>query len=186
MAGPPRLPPLNFPLEEIEALLLGARWVAERADPVTGEAARSAVARMMRALTPEQAKAMSETALFIGPFATDFDESETDPEPLYTAIRTGRRLALHYQDGSGESSERVIWPFATALYNRDDVLLGWCELRGDYRTFRIDRIVAARVLPDRYPRAPEMLLREWEQAKNVPHERFRLMETGAGEREAGC
>ncbi|MEJ8629260.1 WYL domain-containing protein [Sphingomonas sp. I4] len=57
-------------------------------------------------------------------------------------------------------TDRVIWPFAMALFDRAEVLLGWCELRRDYRTFRIDRIVAARVLLDRYPRPRAVLLGE--------------------------
>jgi predicted DNA-binding transcriptional regulator YafY len=69
-----------------------------------------------------------------------------------------------------------------AVFDRTDVLLGWCELRSDYRTFRIDRIVAARVLLNRYPRPRAVLLSEWLQADGVPHERFRLVESDAGER----
>ena len=60
-------------------------------------------------------------------------------------------MSLLYRDAEGQASERIIWPIAIALFDRVDVLLGWCELRSAYRTFRIDRIVTARTLPERYP-----------------------------------
>ncbi len=173
------LPPMSFPVEEVEALVLGARMVAERADPAMGQAARSAAARIMRALTPEQAEAMRDTALFIGPRFETY-EGAVDPAPLQAAIRSERRLSLVYRDAQGEASERTIWPFAIALFDRADVLLGWCELRGDYRTFRIDRIVTARPLLERYPRRRAVLLREWREAAGIPQERFLLTETDAG------
>jgi predicted DNA-binding transcriptional regulator YafY len=183
MAGSPPLPPISFSLEEAETLVLGARWVADHADPVAAEAARKALDRIMRALTPNHAEAMRGIALFVGPQAdVDFDDMDADPAPLHAAIQDERRIALFYEDGAGEVTERVIWPFAMAVFDRTDVLLGWCELRGDYRTFRIDRIVAARVLLDRYPRPRAVLLSEWPQADGVPHERFRLIESDAGER----
>jgi predicted DNA-binding transcriptional regulator YafY len=172
------LPSMSFPIEEVEALVLGARWVAERADPAMGQAACSAAARIMRAMTPEQAEAMRSTALYIG-IRSEAYGAEIDPAPLRAAIRAERRLSLVYRDAEGLASERIIWPFAIALFDRADVLLGWCELRGDYRTFRIDRIVTARVLPERYPRRRAALLREWREANGIPPERFLLTETDA-------
>ncbi|GAL99626.1 YafY family protein [Sphingomonas parapaucimobilis] len=173
------LPPMSFPVEEVEALVLGARWVAERADPAMGQAARSAAARIMRAMTAEQADAMRDTALFIGSCSETY-EAEVDPAPLRAAIRAERRLLLVYRDATGETSERMIWPMAIALFDRADVLLGWCELRSAYRTFRIDRIVTARTMPERYPRRRAVMLREWREAEGIPQERFLLTETDAG------
>jgi predicted DNA-binding transcriptional regulator YafY len=36
-------------------------------------------------------------------------------------------------------------------------MLAWCELRGDFRSFRTDRVTAARFLEERYPERPAML-----------------------------
>ncbi|MFN3677915.1 MAG: helix-turn-helix transcriptional regulator [Sphingomonas pseudosanguinis] len=166
------LAPLHLPVEEVEALLLGVTEVAEHADPDTAQAARSAAARIMAAMTPEQAMAMRSTLSCIDPDAEDHEGG--DPLELDAAIREERRMHLVYRDIDGDPSRRIIWPFATSLYNRADVLIGWCELRGDYRTFRIDRIVSARLLPDRYPRRRTVLLREWRQRPDIAHDRYRL------------
>lgn len=168
------LAPLHFPVEEVEALLLGVIEVARHTDPDTTRAARRAAARIMAAMTPEQATAMRSTLSCIDPDAEDHEGGE--PLELDAAIREERRMHLVYRDIDGDPSRRVIWPFATGLYNRAEVLIGWCELRGDYRTFRIDRIVTARLLADRYPRRRTVLLREWRQRPDIAHDRYRLYE----------
>lgn len=166
------LAPLHFPVEEVEALLLGVIEVARHADPDTTRAARRAAARIMAAMTPEQATAMRSTLSCIDPDAEDHEGGE--PLELEAAIREERRMHLVYRDIDGDRSRRIIWPFATGLYNRAEVLIGWCELRGDYRTFRIDRIVSARLLPDCYPRRRTVLLREWRRRPDIAHDRYRL------------
>lgn len=168
------LAPLHLPVDEVEALLLGVTEVAEHADPDTARAARRAAARIMAAMTPEQAMAMRSTLSYLDLDAEDHEGG--DPLELEAAIREERRMHLVYRDIDGDPSRRIIWPFATGLYNRAEVLLGWCELRGDYRTFRIDRIVSARLLADRYPRRRTSLLREWRQRPDIAHDRYRLYE----------
>ena len=56
------------------------------------------------------------------------------------------RLKLCYRDEAGSASERVVWPFALAFFDRVRLLIAWCELRGDFRSFRTDRIVEAEVM----------------------------------------
>ncbi|MGE7204741.1 helix-turn-helix transcriptional regulator [Sphingomonas sp. NPDC019816] len=171
------LAPMHFPVEEVEALLLGAAEVAEHADPDTARAARNAAARIMAVMTPGQAIAMRSTLSCID--LDDEDHQEGEPLELDAAIQGERRINLVYRDIDGDPSRRIIWPFATGLYNRADVLLAWCELRRDYRTFRIDRIVTVRPLPDRYPRRRSALLREWRARRDIEHDRYRLHERDA-------
>ncbi|HJO67657.1 MAG TPA: HTH domain-containing protein [Sphingomonas sanguinis] len=93
-----------------------------------------------------------------------------------SGVVSGRHLA----EQLGISLRTLYRDIATLQAMGADVLLGWCELRSDYRTFRIDRIVAARVLEGRYPRRRTVLLREWREANDLPLERFLLTETDAG------
>ena len=108
------LPPLMFPVEEIEALVLGSRWVAERADDRLREAARSALARIAAVLPSELRDDLDSAALLIGPGATILADG-VDPALLRKAIRTERKLSLAYRDGTGKVSERIVWPFALAF-----------------------------------------------------------------------
>lgn len=154
------LPPLMFTPEEIEALVLGSRWVAERADGRLKEAALSAVARIGAVLPPDLKDEMDSSSLYVvpgAPFLTD----TVDPALLRKAIRTERRLTLCYRDEAGAASERVVWPFALAFFDRVRLLLAWCELRQDFRSFRTDRIVEAQVGQDRYPARRQALMKTY-------------------------
>lgn len=162
------LPPLMFPPEEIEALVLGSRWVAERADGRLAEAARSALARIGAVLPPDLREEMEGSALFIAPGAP-IPADAIDPAILRKAIRTERKLALRYSDANGTASERVVWPFALAFFDQVRLLIGWCELRDDFRSFRTDRIATVEMTETRYPTRRADLLRQWKQVKYAQH-----------------
>lgn len=154
------LPPLMFPPEELEALVLGSRWVAERMDGHMAAAARSALARI-GAVLPEGLREEMETSAFIVVPGAASAIDVVDPALLRKAIRTEHKLRLDYRDAGGAASQRVIWPFALAFFDQVRLLIGWCELRGDYRSFRTDRIAGAELLPERSPRRRTVLMSEW-------------------------
>ncbi len=160
------LPPLMFPPEEIEALVLGSRWVAGRADGRLAEAALSALARIGAVLPVELRDEMEASALFVAPGAP-IPADSIDPALLRKAIRTERKLTLAYQDAGGTASERIVWPFALAFFDQVRLLIGWCELRSDFRSFRTDRIGHAQLMEARYPTRRAELIRQWKQAKHA-------------------
>ncbi|WP_374386429.1 helix-turn-helix transcriptional regulator [Brevundimonas sp.] len=152
------LPPMMFTPEEIEALVLGSRWVAERADGRLRDAALSALGRIGAVLPSDLRDEMEASSLFVVPGAP-FPVDTVDPALLRKAIRTERRLTLCYRDEAGAASERVVWPFALAFFDRVRLLLAWCELRQDFRSFRTDRIVEAEVQEGRYPARRQALMK---------------------------
>lgn len=160
------LPPLMFPLEEVEALVLGSRWVASRTDHHLSEAAHSALARIAAVLPPNLRDELDTSALLIGPGAA-IPVDAIDPGLLRKAIRTERKLSLSYRDGTDRVSERVVWPFALAFFDQVRVVLGWCELREDFRSFRTDRILRADMLDARYPDRRQNLLKRWRELQKV-------------------
>jgi predicted DNA-binding transcriptional regulator YafY len=162
------LPPLMFPPEEIEALVLGSRWVADRGDDPLRDAARNALARIAAVLPPDLRDALDASALLVGP-GVKIPVDSVDPALLRKAIRTERKLSLSYNDGAGVASERVVWPFALAFFDQVRVLLGWCELRQDFRSFRTDRIVHAQALDARYPKRRQALLKQWREIQGISH-----------------
>ena len=160
------LPPLMFTPQEIEALVLGSRWVADRADDPLRDAARSALTRIAAVLPIDLQGELEASALLIGPGAA-IPADVVDPVLLRKAIRTERKLALQYRDGTGAASERVVWPFALAFFDSVRVLLGWCELRQGFRHFRTDRIVSATPIDARYPKRRQVLLKQWREAEGI-------------------
>ena len=87
-------------------------------------------------------------------------DAPTALAPVVQAIRNWRRLHLDYQALDGAVTERTVWPLI--LHYRDACLIGWCELRKDFRAFRLDRIQKASPLDDTPPRPRAALLAEWE------------------------
>ncbi len=160
------LPPLMFTAEEIEALVLGSRWVADRTDNPLRDAARSALARIGAVLPAELRDHLDASSLLIGP-GQDIPPDGADLSMLRRSIRMERKLILCYRDAVGAQSERIIWPFALAFFDSVRVLLAWCELRQGFRHFRTDRILSAQISETRYPRHRGILLKEWKQAEGI-------------------
>ena len=161
------LPPLMFSEDEIEALVLGSRWVADRADIRLAAAARDAIAKIAAVLPAELRQNTETSALIVGPGAA-LAGSDIDLGIVRKAIRAERKVALVYADGRSTRSERTIWPFALSFFDHVRVVLGWCELRQDFRSFRADRIATLTPLEARYPRRRQVLLKEWREREGIP------------------
>ncbi|WP_445680879.1 helix-turn-helix transcriptional regulator [Radicibacter daui] len=161
------LPPLMFSADEIEALVLGSRWVAQRADGPLGNAARVALSKIAAVLPPELRGEMEGSTLLVGPGEALADAAPVDLTAIRLAIRRERKLLLDYADGQGAASERIVWPFALGFFDRVRVVVAWCELRQDFRHFRCDRIGALTALEARYPRRRQALLADWRRQQGI-------------------
>jgi predicted DNA-binding transcriptional regulator YafY len=154
------LPPLMFSEEEIEALVLGSRWVANRADRPLRKAARNALAKIAAVLPDDLKDKLDDSTLLVGP--GDAIAAGDDELPaIRQAIRDERKLRIAYRDRTEEATQRTIWPFAIGFFDRARVVAAWCELRQDFRHFRTDRIESVTVSDRRYPRRRQALLKDW-------------------------
>lgn len=160
------LPPLMFAAEEIEAIVLGARWVSERADPALATAARDALTKIGAVLPADLRDRFDDVPLLIGPTAAPGDD---DPilAQLRAALRTAHKVSIHYRDSHGATSQRVVWPCALGFFERVRVLVAWCELRDDFRHFRVDRVEALTVLDAGLPQRRQALLRAWRKREGI-------------------
>lgn len=154
------MPPLMLTADEIEAAVLGAQWVAGRGDPVLANAARDLIAKIAAALPDELRPILAEPTTGTGhPGARVVDGIDIARTRRW--IREGRKIGLSYRDESGTASERVIWPIVIGYFNDRRTLAAWCELRGDFRHFRADRVAAATFLDDRHGERPATLRQRW-------------------------
>ena len=160
------LPPLMFSEDEIEALVLGSRWVADRADDRLAAAARNALAKIAAVLPADLRQELDASALLVGPGACIIADT-VDLAVIRTAIRSERKLILSYQDKGGDVSRRTIWPFALGFFDRVRVAVAWCELRQDFRHFRTDRMSDLSATDMRYPRRRQALLKEWRETEGI-------------------
>ena len=159
------LPPLMLTPDEIEAAVLGAQWVAGRGDPALARAALDLIAKIGAAV-PEGLRPLAlEPATRAAP-RWNVAPDGLDMAQVRHAIRGGRKIALSYRDEQDRLSERVVWPFAVGYHETVRLLIGWCELRTDFRSFRTDRVTAADFLEDRYPERPAALRARWRRQMN--------------------
>jgi predicted DNA-binding transcriptional regulator YafY len=160
------LPPLMFSEEEIEALVLGSRWVADRGDSHLAQAARNALQKIAAVLPDDLRLSLDTNTLLVGPDAMP-PEFDTALPLLRSAIRNERKILLNYRDAQGKTSQRMIWPFALGFFEHVRVLIAWCELREEIRHFRTDRIASFEVFELRYPRRRQTLLKEWRAQEGI-------------------
>ncbi|HVT51094.1 MAG TPA: YafY family protein [Dongiaceae bacterium] len=133
------LPPLMFDSQEIEALTLGARIVESWSDPALAESAAQALAKIEAVLPDHLRRQLAETAL-LAPKRHHSESLSIDPAELRRALRHRLKVAFRYRDGKESESERQVWPLGLSFYGPVWVLAAWCELRQDFRSFRLDRM----------------------------------------------
>jgi predicted DNA-binding transcriptional regulator YafY len=133
------LPPLMFTEDEIEALVLGTRVVSSWADEGLAKAAESALARIEAAL-PDRLKArLTGSRLFAPSFHVPQQVAAALAE-LRKAIDDRKPARLDYIDNDGAQTNRVVRPLGLFFWGNKWTLTAWCELREDFRDFRLDRI----------------------------------------------
>lgn len=154
------LPPLMFTTEEVDAIVVGAQMLKRIRDPQLQQAAESVLAKVAIVLPDLQRRHLATPTVYVadgrpGP-APGVDLSE-----VRSAIHENRKMRVGYTDEKGATTQRTIWPIAMAYYTDATLIGAWCELRQDYRHFRVDRIASSRVLEERFPADNGRLMKEW-------------------------
>jgi predicted DNA-binding transcriptional regulator YafY len=164
------MPPLMLTPDEIEAAVLGARWVAGRGDPALARAANDLVAKI-GAVIPSHLRPflLDETLTTpVRPIRRD----SFDVGRVRAAIRGQTKIVLTYRDETDRESRRTVWPVAIAYYESVRLLAAWCELREDFRHFRTDRVTEAEFLDQRYPARRDVLRSQWRKAMERERDRW--------------
>ena len=154
------LPPLMLTPEEVEAAVLGAQLVAQRSDPALARAAEDLIAKI-GAVIPEGLRPLVLDPPTRAPRNWNKTPDGLDMAKVREAIRGGRKIALTYRDEQEQETRRTVWPFAIGYYETSRLLVTWCELRGDFRSFRTDRVTDAVFLEERYPERAATLRVRW-------------------------
>ncbi len=153
------LPPLMFTPDELEAVMLGLRWVARRGDQQLSRAAQDTVSKI-GAVLPERLRPFLFDAGLLLPPGERVIQDTVDVAQLRNAIREGRKVQLFYRAEDGKGTQRVVWPIAVAYIDAQRLILAWCELRQAFRSFRTDRMASAEVLDEKYPARRKVLMKQ--------------------------
>lgn len=154
------MPPLMFTPEELEALVLGARWVQAQPDAGLAGAAKNALGKIATASPDDLRDRIRDTGLWPvlmrGP-----QEAVPVLGLVRAAMRAEKALHIGYADEGGRQSERDIWPVQLAYYEGKQIVVAWCVMREAFRHFRTDRIVRVAETGHRYGRRRLQLAKEW-------------------------
>jgi predicted DNA-binding transcriptional regulator YafY len=154
------LPPLMFSEQEIEALVLGARIVESWADAELATAASNVIAKI-EAVIPDRLRGYMANTALVAPPHHYMEPIRFDMAELRRALRNQLKVHFSYRNALEEPSQRTVRPLCLAYFGPVWLLSAWCELRDDFRTFRLDRIDGFQVRPDRYRVEPGKSLHDF-------------------------
>jgi predicted DNA-binding transcriptional regulator YafY len=143
------LQPLMFSPDEIDALVIGMRMVQAWGGPQLAASAAAALAKVTLALPKDKRDFVEATAMFAPAFHIDPLHGQR-LEEIRQSIAKRRKLQLEYGDVEGKISHRTVWPLALYFFGGTWLIAAWCELRGDFRSFRLDRVREMETI-DAYP-----------------------------------
>ena len=133
------LPPLMFTRDEIVALVAGARLIRAWGGAGMARAAEEALIKI-EAVLPDGERYRADR-IEIHAFAPEMTPQVRERiDELERAAERRRRLALSYRDASARATERIVRPLGLWFWGKVWTLVAWCELRDDFRMFRLDRI----------------------------------------------
>ncbi len=157
------LPPMMFNVEEIQALVLGARMVETWGDDDLRMAARSVLDKTEAVLPPKQRGMIADTALFSLSFRVS-GAARAVLGRVRRAVNERRKLVLYYSDAQGQPSERIVRPLGLYFWGPTWSLGAWCELRGGFRNFRLDRIDQVELSDEHFEHEPPVTLEDYVRA----------------------
>jgi predicted DNA-binding transcriptional regulator YafY len=160
------IPPLMFTAEELEALVVGTRFVRAFAGNRLAGGAQSALLKIDAVLPPELRGRAERSRVFVP--QRWYEAKSGIVDALHAAIAARQVLRVEYQDADGATSQREIEPLCLACWGPVWTLGAWCRLRGDFRNFRPDRMrftATGEVFPD----VPERGLDAYLAQAGVPH-----------------
>lgn len=159
-----QVPPLMFDEQELEALLFGVGVAKGWGDAELGDAAERILAKI-DAVLPERLRPALDSQRLVVPGARAGERAYEHANEMLGEVRHAInrrvRVFLDYSDAAGSNTERIVWPLTLAYWGQTWTLGAWCELRQDFRSFRIDRIVTARPLTSSFPDEPGKRLQDY-------------------------
>ena len=147
------LPPLMFTAAEAQALVAAVRIAQPRLDAPMAAEAEAALAKIL-AVLPADARVAAESLALFAPDAGVGAEVREALNTLRRAVIDRRKLQLRYVDEAGRASERIVRPLGCFFWGAVWTLAAWCELRQDFRSFRLDRLQRAHMLDERFRDEP--------------------------------
>ncbi|MCG9576229.1 YafY family transcriptional regulator [Vibrio tubiashii] len=151
------LPPLMFTDQEMIALELGMRMVRAWSDDELATASKSASTKILSVLPDRLKKQIESFPIFVPEIHTSTKDA-TRSKMLRHATDAKLKIEIDYSDQNGNKTVRKLQPLGQIFWGKIWTLVAWCELRDDYRHFRIDRIDKLNILDEVFETSAEKCL----------------------------
>lgn len=161
------LPPLMFTAPEAQALVAAVRLAQPRMDRAWAAEAEAALGKILSVLPPTSRAAAESLAVYAADAGID-DATARALQGLRLAVLARRKLRLNYADEQGRASLRTERPLGCFFWGQTWTLAAWCELRQDFRNFRLDRVRAHETLDQRFADEPGKTLADLLRAVGAP------------------
>ncbi|MDI9238048.1 YafY family protein [Lysobacter sp. LF1] len=159
------IPPLMFTPDELEALVVGTRFVRAFGGVRLGREAAAALLKI-EAVLPQELRERSDRTRIFAPEVQRMENSGLIDD-LYAAVTGAQVLRMSYRDNDARPTEREIEPLCLAFWGGSWTLGAWCRLRCDFRNFRPDRIVEFVPTGETFPETRERGLKAYLAAANA-------------------
>ncbi len=153
------LPPLMFTEEELEAIVVGLSLIGRTRDAGLTRAAQRVAQKIADVVPGDASPHLACSPLMVSQWSA-IPDADVCLYEIRQAIRERRKVRFTYHDPEGGSTERSVRPIGLVYYVDAVVLAAWCELRDDFRHFRVDRIAAFSLCAETF-RGAEKLTRQW-------------------------
>lgn len=147
------LPPLMFTQGEANALVAAARLAQAWVDAAMAHEVETALGKILSVL-PVAARTVAESQALYAPSVGLEPAAQQTLQTLREATQARQKLLIHYRDVAGKDSQRQVRPLGCFYWGKVWTLSAWCEVRDDFRGFRIDRIQYVRRLDERFRDEP--------------------------------
>ncbi len=155
------LPPLMFTTEEVEAIAVGLSLLGRTADSSLETAAKSVVRKISDVLPEDNPYGLISQSVFTSNWH-EIPSASVEPGVIRESIRDHKKLAIDYRDVEERTSTRTILPLVLLYYVDALVVAAWCELRKDFRHFRVDRMAKCELMDAGFAEIGERLRNEWQ------------------------
>jgi predicted DNA-binding transcriptional regulator YafY len=158
-----KLPPLIFTEAEATAIvlgLLGSSWLEVEQPPEAIEGALSKITRVLPDAARERVRARS-AVMYLSPRSSDGRPNASLLLLLGDAIQSRSCIDMHYRSEQELVTQRIVEPYGLVGHRGKWYLVGYCRLRKDFRTFRLDRILSTLPAQERFVRVEDFDFREY-------------------------
>jgi predicted DNA-binding transcriptional regulator YafY len=150
-----KLPPMMFTNEEALALTIGLISARRLNLADTDRAVESAFAKLERVMPLDlksRVRALTETITLDQSLAESNPPSETVLSTMSSAAQLQQRVHICYHPNQGDDTERDFDPYGLTYYLNKWYVVGYCHLRNDLRSFRLDRITQIKTIDANFNR----------------------------------